>query len=73
MKILAVHDLEKMVEQGCMMPGCTHTEHTEVFLTQRCHPGAGLSVRYEKASGVLNLYCKRCDHPVANVSVGLVS
>lgn len=39
MKTLTRADLD---DAQCQMPGCTHKDHAEVFLTQRCHPSAGV-------------------------------
>jgi hypothetical protein len=72
MKTLAVSQLEDMVAQGCTMPGCTHTEHNEVFVVQRCHPGAGLNVSYTKGSGMLLIACKVCEAPVVQIGVALI-
>lgn len=71
MKAMAVADLERFVAQGCGVPGCTHKDHKEFFLGQRCHPGAGVDVRYAKGSGVLNIYCHQCKQPVMDVGVAL--
>ena len=71
MKAMAVADLEQMIEQGCGVPGCTHKEHTEIFLVQRCHPGAGVDASYTKGSGVVRILYHRCKQPVIVVAVAL--
>jgi len=72
MKAHAILQMEQMVAKGCSIPGCTHADHKELYLRQRCHPRAGLDVRYEKGSGVLNILCRECKQPVLNVAVALV-
>jgi len=72
MKPFAVPQMEQMIEQGCSVPGCTDKHHDEIFLHQRCHPRAGLDVRYGKGSGVVNIICRECKRPVLDISVALV-
>lgn len=72
MKTLAISQLEDMVAQGCGVPGCTHKEHNEVFIVQRCHPGVGLEVSYTKGSGALLITCKACHASVTQIGVALI-
>lgn len=72
MKAHAILQMEQLVVKGCSMPGCTHAEHKEIFVHQRCHPLASLDARYVKGSGVLNLICSECKRPVLDVAVALV-
>ncbi len=72
MKLLAIPQLEDMVAHGCSVPGCTHADHQQVFIHPKCHPSAGLSVRYERGSGKLNILCRECKQPIVDVSVSLV-
>jgi len=71
---LAIQQLEAMCAAGCSHPNCTcgGGDRSEVFFQPRCHPGSGLDVRYEKASGVLNLTCRTCHRPVCDVAVSLI-
>jgi len=71
MKPYAIPQMEQMVDKGCSTPGCTHTDHKEIFVHQRCHPRASLDARYEKGSGVLNLICSECKLPVLECGGGL--
>lgn len=72
MKPFTVSQMEQMIEQGCMIPGCDHKDHNEIWVHQRCHPRAGLEARYEKGSAVVNLVCHECKKPVLDVSVALI-
>ena len=60
---LTTAELDRM---GCMSPGCTH--EAEV-LAQKCHPQAGLMVRYVRTKRALEMTCKRCAKFVAAVAV----
>lgn len=71
-KAQAIPELEHAIEHGCSTPGCSHG-HTELFLTQRCHPRAGVDVKYTKGSGVLTITCHHCRQLVATIAVALVS
>jgi hypothetical protein len=53
---------------GCGMPNCTH-DHSVLYLIGRCHPEAGVDVRYAKATGILTVLCKKCSKLVADVEV----
>lgn len=61
-------DLDVMVAHGCQHPGCKHEHHTGLFLTSRCHPHQGVSVRYSRG-GKLMLRCQVCSHPIAEILV----
>lgn len=71
MKPSTVAEMEQMIERGCSTPGCTHDDHKELFLKQRCHPGGGLDVCYEKGTGVVNVTCRQCKRPVLDIGVAL--
>jgi len=65
MTLLTRVELDKF---GCATPDCGH-DHSELYLHQSCHPGAGLYAHYVKASGNLVLECRECEHPVATIAV----
>lgn len=71
MRKSTVSEMEDMIVRGCSTPGCTHDNHKELFLRQRCHPSAGLDVRYEKGTGVINVTCRQCKLPVLDIGVAL--
>jgi len=72
MKPCSITQLEQMLAQGCAVPGCTDKHHDELYLHQRCHPRAGLGVRYGKGTGVVNIICRECKQPVLDISVALI-
>lgn len=37
-------DLVGMARKGCQTPGCTHDDHDNIFLHQRCHSSRGMRV-----------------------------
>ena len=39
-----LHQLDEALHRGCDTPGCAHEHGAEIFLTPRCHPGAGVRV-----------------------------
>jgi hypothetical protein len=41
----------------------------QVFLVQRCHPRRGLSVAFNKQTKQVEVSCRICKRPVANVAV----
>lgn len=53
----------------CATPGCTHEDHSELFLHARCHMNAGLQVSYSLVTGTLKIACLTCDTPIAVVAV----
>ena len=59
-------DLDTM---GCQAPGCTHTDHAEMFVHPRCHPNAGTWVEYRRHLGVLKVSCRKCKAHVASFLV----
>ena len=73
LKPAAVADLEKFVECGCSTPGCTHDHGGKSYIEQRCHPGGGLAVFYEKGTGVVTIECHKCAQPVIKIAVALIS
>jgi hypothetical protein len=54
--------------QGCDNPECNH-DHSILHLIQSCHPRAGLTVAYHKATGRMVVTCKNCEAPVAQIAV----
>lgn len=72
MKPLAIPELERMLEGGCGVPGCG-CKDDNLYLTQRCHPQAGVDACYHKGTGILTISCRRCDAKVADIAVALVS
>lgn len=69
MKVAKCEDLEKMVKGGCKNPNCQH-KTDEVWIHSRCHPYAGLYVRYVKGSSELNVICAECEKPIVDILVG---
>lgn len=67
----AIPELEQSAAQGCSMPNCTH-DHSTLFLTQRCHPKAGLEASYTKGSGVVTLRCIHCKLELVDLAVALI-
>jgi len=60
--------LDHAVEQGCQNPKCNHEYHEkELYLNQKCHPNAGLGVKYFK--GVMSVVCQLCELPVRHIAV----
>jgi len=59
---------ERLDRQGCGTKNCTH-DHAILYMHSRCHPQAGLDVRYVKADGVLEIHCKLCHKPMAAIQV----
>lgn len=57
-------DIDEAMACGCGTPGCKNKAE---WLHQRCHPGAGISVRYE--NGIMELYCHECRKPVMAVHI----
>jgi hypothetical protein len=55
--------------QHCERPGCTHEDHTVLFLTQSCHPGRGVEVSYDQRDGIMTVGCHVCSKMVAQVLV----
>ena len=53
---------------GCDEPDCTH-DHSIIHLQPRCHPQAGMSVAYHKATGSLDIRCRKCNQPAAVIGV----
>jgi hypothetical protein len=53
---------------GCDEPDCNH-DHSVIHLQPRCHPQAGMSVAYHKATGNLDIRCKKCNAPAAVIGV----
>ena len=53
----------------CSVPGCTHEDHSQMFVHGSCHPRAGLVASYHLARGSLALYCKQCSKLVAEIAV----
>jgi hypothetical protein len=54
---------------GCEVPGCTHTDHRELYLYPVCHENAGLEAAYIRESGSLRIRCSVCKKLVANIQV----
>ena len=62
-------DLERALRQGCDRPECAHHHEAQagIFLTPRCHQGAGVDAAYY--DGTLHLFCHVCDTPIVHVAV----
>lgn len=69
MKPMTVGMMEKVMTK-CDTPNCTH-DHSVLYLRPRCHPDAGLDVRYERGSGVVNVSCRKCKALVMDIGVAL--
>jgi len=67
--------LDEALHRGCDTPGCAHEHGAEIFLTPRCHPGAGVRVEVLDDSqglpcaAVLGLRCWKCLTPVVHVAL----
>ena len=48
-----------LASAGCSTPNCGH-DHAALYMTQACHPGAGVEVRYVKATGLAEVMCRIC-------------
>jgi hypothetical protein len=59
---------KELGEAGCGTPGCTH-DHSVIYLTQGCHPGKGLEVRYDKQKEQLLVTCFACDADVTTIQL----
>lgn len=63
---------EMLRSKGCQSPGCDHAHPAdtgELWFHPKCHRNVGLHVRYDKATGELELSCRRCKAFVARVLV----
>ena len=69
MSALIKLELDIAAAGGCQSPGCKHEDHGTLYLNQRCHPGAGVEVRYDRGTGVLKLQCMACHISICNVKV----
>jgi hypothetical protein len=69
MKVLFQADLDKITANGCETPGCKHEHDGVLYLNARCHPYSAVSVRYQFGTGILEIVCKECGLPVADISV----
>jgi hypothetical protein len=54
--------------EGCGIADCGH-DHSILWLYAECHPRAGLTVAYVKATGGLLVSCKQCTKVVAQIEV----
>lgn len=68
---MAIPEMERAASKGCSTPGCNH-DHSVLFLTQRCHPKAGLEASYTKGSGLVTLRCNICKLELADIAVALI-
>jgi hypothetical protein len=72
---LFLHQLDEAVSRGCDTPGCAHEHGAEIFLTPRCHPGAGVRLAYgDDLQGLpcgarVGLRCWKCLAPVVDVAL----
>lgn len=53
----------------CGTPGCTHEDHSEMFLHSACHPRAGHRVSYHLITGTLEIRCRICHQLAAEIAV----
>lgn len=47
--------------------------YSKLSMSAKCHPKSGVSVTYERGSGILVISCHRCQRMVAEISVALVN
>lgn len=52
----------------CQAADCDHKHEKGVFLAQRCHAGAGVTIKWVPERTVL-IYCAKCTLPIAAVAV----
>lgn len=63
-------ELDEAVKHGCQNPDCDHSDHSDIlFLTQKCHPGAGVDCCYESSSGLLHVCCHKCEDRILSIKV----
>lgn len=67
--VVCLEDMPQILKQGCMVPNCGH-KHDELFMTQRCHPKAGLDVAIFKGSDKVMLTCRECKRFIVSFKVG---
>lgn len=60
---------EDLATARCANPGCTHEDHTQMFLHAKCHPQGGLDVAYNLIKNALEVSCARCHKPVGEIAV----
>jgi hypothetical protein len=60
------YDLDMLTLQGCAHPGCTHSDHSLIYLVPRCHPRASIVVARARKRDV-QLSCSVCRNPFARV------
>jgi hypothetical protein len=60
---------EEMDQAGCEVPGCSHEQHSVLYLHSLCHPSAGTRAFYRRGTGLLELQCRVCRREVATVVV----
>lgn len=65
-KPLTAADLDRA---QCSAPGCTHEDHTYLFLHNRCHPRAGSNVAYNMITKTLTVRCRHCERFSAEIAV----
>lgn len=54
----------------CSTPGCTHEDHSLLYLGAQCHPRAKtFTVAYAAATGKIVCRCAVCDELVAAIAV----
>lgn len=59
----------KLDSMTCTNATCDHKDHTGLFLTQSCHPKAGVFAMYSREDGTLKITCRVCNKHVASVEV----
>jgi hypothetical protein len=55
-------------EMTCGAPGCD-CDGAQIVISGRCHPNAGVIVRYSKQTGQLSIDCCVCNLFIANIGV----
>lgn len=68
MNPLNANDLDKIIDNGCSVPGCKHEHHNQLFLHARCHVDGQTSVAYEKDS-VLRVDCGKCGKLICRIDI----
>ncbi len=69
MSDLSKLELDLFAANGCQVPGCAHKDHDQMFIVQRCHPGAKRDVIYTQGSGVLVVACQQCGSDIVRIKV----
>ena len=69
MEPLTKIDLDIMIKGGCDDPECKHKHELspELYMTQQCHPKAGLYVKYDERDHLVHIECAVCELLVCKI------